>query len=96
MLRSDDPDEPVRSTGVDPDQAQGSAGPLPMQLRQGESGYAEVHPRPGGAFSRMPWFNRAARDRGNKPMPTYYFDIRDGVPVRDRSGLEIASDGAAI
>lgn len=29
-------------------------------------------------------------------MPTYYFDMRDGVPVRDRSGLELASDGAAI
>ncbi len=29
-------------------------------------------------------------------MPTYYFDIKDGVPVRDRSGLELASDGAAI
>lgn len=29
-------------------------------------------------------------------MPTYYFDIRDGVPVRDKSGLEFVSDGAAI
>ncbi|WP_128927108.1 DUF6894 family protein [Bradyrhizobium guangxiense] len=29
-------------------------------------------------------------------MPTYYFDMKDGVPVRDRSGLELVSDGAAI
>ncbi|MDA9463375.1 DUF6894 family protein [Bradyrhizobium sp. CCBAU 53415] len=29
-------------------------------------------------------------------MPTYYFDIKDGVPVRDKSGLELVSDGAAI
>ena len=29
-------------------------------------------------------------------MPTYYFDIKDGVPVRDRLGLELVSDGAAI
>ena len=29
-------------------------------------------------------------------MPTYYFDLKDGVPVRDRSGLELMSDGAAI
>jgi hypothetical protein len=32
----------------------------------------------------------------NEPMPTYYFDIKDGVPVRDKSGLELVSDGAAI
>lgn len=29
-------------------------------------------------------------------MRTYYFDIKDGVPVRDKSGLEFVSDGAAI
>lgn len=29
-------------------------------------------------------------------MPTYYFDMKDGVPARDRSGLELVSDGAAI
>ncbi len=29
-------------------------------------------------------------------MPTYYFDMKDGVPVRDSSGLELGSDGAAI
>ncbi|UWU94872.1 DUF6894 family protein [Bradyrhizobium sp. CB1015] len=29
-------------------------------------------------------------------MRIYYFDIRDGVPVRDKAGLELASDGAAI
>ena len=29
-------------------------------------------------------------------MPTYYFDMKDGVPVRDRSGLELVSGGAAI
>lgn len=29
-------------------------------------------------------------------MRTYYFDIKDGVPVRDKSGLELVSDGAAI
>ncbi|MDA9453563.1 hypothetical protein XI07_15115 [Bradyrhizobium sp. CCBAU 11445] len=29
-------------------------------------------------------------------MRTYYFDLRNGVPVRDRLGLELASDGAAI
>ncbi len=27
---------------------------------------------------------------------TYYFDLRDGVPVRDRQGLEFSSPGAAI
>jgi hypothetical protein len=32
----------------------------------------------------------------NEPMPTYYFDIKDGVPVRDKAGLELVSDGAAI
>ncbi|MBW7973843.1 hypothetical protein [Bradyrhizobium sp. BR 10289] len=29
-------------------------------------------------------------------MPTYYFDMRDGVPVRDKAGVELVSDGAAI
>ena len=29
-------------------------------------------------------------------MHTYYFDMKDGVPVRDKSGLELVSDGAAI
>ncbi|MBB4369959.1 hypothetical protein GGD63_002752 [Bradyrhizobium sp. cir1] len=29
-------------------------------------------------------------------MPTYYFDLKDGVPVRDKSGLDLVSDGAAI
>ncbi|UGX97992.1 hypothetical protein G6321_00023825 [Bradyrhizobium barranii subsp. barranii] len=29
-------------------------------------------------------------------MQTYYFDMKDGVPVRDKSGLELVSDGAAI
>jgi len=29
-------------------------------------------------------------------MNTYYFDMKDGVPVRDKSGLALASDGAAI
>ena len=30
------------------------------------------------------------------PMRTYYFDMKDGVPKRDESGVELASDGAAI
>lgn len=29
-------------------------------------------------------------------MPIYYFDMKDGLPVRDKSGLELVSDGAAI
>lgn len=29
-------------------------------------------------------------------MRTYYFDFKDGVAVRDRSGLELLGDGAAI
>ncbi|TGN89001.1 hypothetical protein EOW77_0009190 [Bradyrhizobium yuanmingense] len=29
-------------------------------------------------------------------MHLYYFDMKDGVPVRDRAGLELVSDGAAI
>ena len=29
-------------------------------------------------------------------MRTYYFDLKDGVPVRDKSGVELASDGVAI
>ena len=29
-------------------------------------------------------------------MPTYYFDMQDGVPVRDRRGLTFASNGQAI
>ncbi|MCW2154326.1 UNVERIFIED_ORG: hypothetical protein M2215_000338 [Bradyrhizobium japonicum] len=29
-------------------------------------------------------------------MRTYYFDMKDGVPARDKSGLEFGSDGAAI
>lgn len=29
-------------------------------------------------------------------MRTYYFDLRDGVPVRDRHGLDFVSPGAAI
>ncbi|MET4177317.1 hypothetical protein ABIB99_008441 [Bradyrhizobium sp. LA6.1] len=29
-------------------------------------------------------------------MRTYYFDIKDRVPIRDKSGLEFVSDGAAI
>lgn len=29
-------------------------------------------------------------------MRTYYFDLKDGVPVRDRQGLEFSSPGGAI
>ncbi|WP_342711700.1 hypothetical protein AAFG13_08175 [Bradyrhizobium sp. B124] len=29
-------------------------------------------------------------------MRTYYFDTKDGVPVRDRIGLEFANVAAAI
>ncbi|QAU45704.1 DUF6894 family protein [Bradyrhizobium guangzhouense] len=29
-------------------------------------------------------------------MRTYYFDMKDGVPTRDKAGVELASDGAAI
>jgi hypothetical protein len=29
-------------------------------------------------------------------MPTYYFDMKDGVPVRDKAGVELVSNGAAI
>jgi hypothetical protein len=29
-------------------------------------------------------------------MPTYYFDMKDGVPVRDRMGAEFATSLAAI
>lgn len=29
-------------------------------------------------------------------MRTYYFDVKDGVPVRDRQGLEFPSPGGAI
>ncbi|TPQ38028.1 hypothetical protein C2U70_09950 [Bradyrhizobium guangdongense] len=29
-------------------------------------------------------------------MRTYYFDLKDGIPVRDRQGLDFASPGAAI
>lgn len=29
-------------------------------------------------------------------MRTYYFNFKDGGPVRDKSGLELVRDGAAI
>ena len=29
-------------------------------------------------------------------MRTYYFDMRDGIPVRDRKGLEFPTAGSAI
>lgn len=29
-------------------------------------------------------------------LRTYYFDMKDGVAVRDRMGLDLPSDGAAI
>lgn len=29
-------------------------------------------------------------------MRTYYFDIRDGVPLRDTTGLSLVSGGQAI
>ena len=29
-------------------------------------------------------------------MRTYYFDMRDGIPVRDRRGLEFPTAGGAI
>ena len=29
-------------------------------------------------------------------MRTYYFDMKDGVPTRDRAGLQFPSDAAAI
>lgn len=29
-------------------------------------------------------------------MRTYYFDIRDGIPIRDRKGLEFSTAGGAI
>ncbi|MES2195714.1 MAG: hypothetical protein V4517_14950 [Pseudomonadota bacterium] len=29
-------------------------------------------------------------------MQTYYFDMKDGVPVRDRAGLDFRTDSQAI
>ena len=29
-------------------------------------------------------------------MPTYYFDMKDGVPIRDRTGLQFPTDADAI
>ena len=29
-------------------------------------------------------------------MRTYYFDMRDGIPIRDRKGLEFPTPGGAI
>jgi uncharacterized protein DUF6894 len=29
-------------------------------------------------------------------VQTYYFDIQDGVPVRDRKGIELVSGAAAV
>lgn len=29
-------------------------------------------------------------------MRTYYFDMRDGIPIRDRKGLEFSTAGGAI
>ncbi len=29
-------------------------------------------------------------------MQTFYFDIRDGIPVRDRKGLELTNTAMAI
>lgn len=29
-------------------------------------------------------------------MRTYYFDMRDGIPIRDRDGLEFPTAGGAI
>lgn len=29
-------------------------------------------------------------------MQTYYFDMKDGVPIRDRAGLEFRTDSQAI
>jgi len=29
-------------------------------------------------------------------MLTYYFDMKDGVPIRDRAGLEFRTDSQAI
>ena len=29
-------------------------------------------------------------------MPTYYFDMKDGVPIRDRTGLQFPTDAEAI
>ena len=29
-------------------------------------------------------------------MRTYYFDMRDGIPIRDRKGLEFPTVGGAI
>jgi hypothetical protein len=29
-------------------------------------------------------------------MRTYYFDMKDGVPTRDRTGLEFATNAGAI
>jgi len=29
-------------------------------------------------------------------MGTYYFDMKDGIPTRDRQGIEFASAGGAI
>jgi hypothetical protein len=33
---------------------------------------------------------------GGSIMPTYYFDMQDGVPVRDRTGLQFRTDVDAI
>jgi hypothetical protein len=48
-------------------------------------------------FFRADELNRPEwADRGNEPMRAYFFDMKDGVPVRDKSGLEFVSEGAAI
>lgn len=30
------------------------------------------------------------------PMQAYYFDMKDGVPIKDRTGLEFPTDSQAI
>ena len=60
------------------------------------SGSPRATPSLGSSFSRNDGVKRAARRREKEFMPRYYFDMKDGVPARDRSGLELVSDGAAI
>jgi hypothetical protein len=43
-----------------------------------------------GSISPSPFSSRKSL------MQTYYFDMKDGVPIRDRIGLEFRTDSQAI
>lgn len=85
----------------DPDQISPARNALTCRLRNTTHSYVpkspprSAPPRGPGGFNFLPSPGQDGfpsvpngQARGSKPMLTYHFDMKDGVPIRGKSGLE--------